>query len=69
VRVKDGGELIYMTYYMVDWTKVKQEPSDVRCADCGEPMNLAEPAVDAKGQKYDCYVCHKDRRVVWVRSR
>lgn len=69
MKVKDGGDLIYMTYFMIDWTKVKQEESDVRCADCGNPMNLAEPAVDGKGQKYDGYVCHRDKRVVWVRSR
>ncbi len=68
MRVEKASDLIYWTYYMIKWDKVKQEPSDVRCTECGEPMNKAEPAVDAKGNSYDGYVCHKDKRLVWVKS-
>ena len=53
---------------MMDWKKVKQEPSDVNCAICGKPMNRTEPTLDSKGQKYYGYVCHTDKQIVWVKS-
>lgn len=68
MRVEKAGDLIFMTYYMVDWGKTGQEASDLRCAECGEPMNKVEPAVDSSGKKYDGYVCHKDKRLVWARA-
>jgi hypothetical protein len=68
VRVEKAGDLIYWTYYMMDWEKVKQEPSDVNCAICGKPMNRTEPTVDSKGQKYYGYVCHSDKQIVWVKA-
>lgn len=68
MRIERAGDLINWTYFMMDWEKVKQEPSDVRCADCGQPMNKAEPAIDSKGQRFDGYVCHNDKRVIWVKS-
>jgi hypothetical protein len=68
VRVEKSGDLIFWTYYMIDWEKVKQLPSDMKCAECGRPMSLVEPAIDSKGKKYDGYVCHTDKRVVWVKS-
>jgi hypothetical protein len=68
MRVESAGDLIYFTYFMVKWDDVKQERSDVSCTNCGRPMNRAEPAVDSKGQKYDCYVCHTDKQVVWVKT-
>ncbi|HZW85594.1 MAG TPA: hypothetical protein VFE91_06830 [Nitrososphaerales archaeon] len=68
MKIKDSGDLIYWTYFMVDWSKVKQEPSDVRCTECGDKMAKAEPAVDSKGRKYDGYVCHKDKKLIWVKA-
>ena len=68
MKIENAGDLIYWTYFMIDWSKVQQEPSDQRCAECGELMMKAEPAVDAKGQRFDGYVCHKDKRVVWVKA-
>jgi hypothetical protein len=68
VRIEKSGDLIYWTYFMIDWEKVKQTPSDVKCSECGSPMCLAEPAIDAKGNRYDGYVCHTDKRVVWVKG-
>lgn len=68
MRVEKAGDLIYWTYYMIDWNKVKQEESGVKCADCGKPMKKTEPAVDAEGKSYDGYVCHSDKRVVWMKS-
>ncbi len=68
MRVEKAGDLIYLTYFMIRWDKVKQTPSDQKCSECGNPMNKAEQAVDSKGQKYDGYVCHTDKRVIWVRA-
>ena len=68
MKIKDSGDLIYWTYYMVDWSKVKEEPSDIPCTECGAMMAKAEPAVDSRGLRYDGYVCHKDKKLIWVRS-
>ena len=69
MKVESAGDLINWTYFMVDWKKASQKPSDVKCSDCGALMNLVEPAVDSAGRVYDGYVCHPDKRLVWVRSR
>jgi hypothetical protein len=68
VRVDNAGDLIFMTYYMVDWSKARQEASDLRCAECGALMNKVEAAVDSSGKKYDGYVCHTDKRLIWARA-
>ena len=67
MRIEKAGDLIFWTYYMIDWSRVQQSPSDVKCAECGRPMNLSEPAVDPRGQVFDGYVCHADKKLVWVR--
>jgi DNA-directed RNA polymerase subunit RPC12/RpoP len=67
VEVKSAGDLMYFTYFMVDWAKVKQSDSDIPCTTCGGKMMVGDRAVDLKGNKYDCYVCHVDKRVVWVK--
>lgn len=69
MKVESAGDLIYWTYYMIDWNKVVQVQSDQRCAQCGEPMKRGEQAVDSKGNRFDCYVCHNDRRVIWLKER
>jgi ribosomal protein S27AE len=68
VRVEKAGDLIFWTYFMVNWEKVKQTPSDQKCPECGVLMNRTEQAVDSKGQAYDGYVCHGDKRLVWVKA-
>jgi hypothetical protein len=68
VRVEKAGDLIFLTYFMVNWDKTKQEPSEIRCAECGGLMNKVEPAIDGAGNKYDGFVCHKDKRVIWAKS-
>jgi hypothetical protein len=67
LKIEKAGDLIFWTYYMFDWSKVGQRPSGFDCAECGRPMLLGEQAVDAKGQKYDSYVCHNDKRLTWVK--
>ena len=68
MRIEKASDLIYWTYYMVDWSKVRQEDSDQRCAECGKAMKKVEAAEDAKGMMYDGYVCHDDKRLIWVKS-
>jgi uncharacterized protein with PIN domain len=66
VKIKKGGDLIFWTYYMVDWSSVVQTPSDHRCVQCGGKMMKVGPVEDAKGSKYDGLVCHTCKRVVWA---
>ena len=68
MRVEKAGDLMFFTYYMIKWDRVKQEPSDVRCTDCGQSMYQAEPAIDSMGHRYDGYVCHTDKRLIWVKA-
>jgi hypothetical protein len=68
VRVEKAGDLIFMTYYMVDWNSAEQEHSEMTCAQCGGRMNRVEPIVDAAGRKFDGYVCHVDKRVIWAKA-
>jgi len=69
MKVGTADELIFWTYFMMDWNKVRQTKSDHNCSECGAPMNKAEQAIDSKGQKFDCYVCHADKRVIWLKTR
>jgi hypothetical protein len=52
---------------MVKWDDVKQEPSDQKCTECGKPLNRTEVVEDDKGQRFEGYVCHFDKRVTWIR--
>lgn len=68
VKAERPGDLTYLTYYMVDWAKTGQSPSDVRCMQCGGEMKKVEPVTDGSGRAYDGMVCHSCKRVLWVRS-
>ena len=69
MRIESASDLIHWTYYMMKWDEVRQEDSEQKCAECGRPMKKVEPAIDAKGLSYDGYVCHDDKRLIWVRNR
>ena len=49
MEIDDAGDLIFQTYYMVDWGKVGQSPSEDKCVSCGRPMMKVEPFRDRKG--------------------
>jgi len=68
MKVENASDLIYLTYYMIDWKKIVQVPSDQNCTECGQPMRKGEQAVDSKGNRFDCYVCHGDKRVIWLKA-
>jgi len=52
----------------MNWDKVKQVSSDQECSQCGRTMNLVEQPLNYRGQKYDGYVCHTDKRLIWVKA-
>jgi len=58
---------MFLTYYMVKWEHVRQEPSDQKCTLCGKPLGKTELVEDQKGLKYEGYVCHGDKQVTWLR--
>ena len=60
----DSHDLIFKTYFMVDWNKVKQAPSDDACVRCGRPMLKVEPLVADYGGR----VCHNCKVVFWVKG-
>ena len=68
MKIERAGDLIYWTYFMIDWTQAKQEPSDRACQECGQQMNRVETITDAKGSRYDGYVCHQNKILIWVKS-
>jgi DNA-directed RNA polymerase subunit RPC12/RpoP len=53
---------------MVDWKKTGQEPSGVKCVQCGNEMSRVEPVTDDKGERYGGLVCHNCKRVIWVKD-
>ncbi len=61
------GDPIYWTYHMVEWGRMKQNPSDQKCVQCGGKMSKVEDVTDRKGNPYDGLVCHTCKRVLWVR--
>lgn len=69
MEIDDSSSLIYFTYFMVDWPKVSQSPSPVKCFSCGGEMMSVEPVKDKKGVVFDGIVCHKCKTVLWTRKR
>ncbi len=67
MKLERSGDLIYWTYFMFDWQKEEQHPSDRVCQGCGKTMGRVGPVSDAKGTQYDGYVCHVDKILLWVR--
>ncbi|HXW36382.1 MAG TPA: hypothetical protein VEJ36_00520 [Nitrososphaerales archaeon] len=67
VKIERASDLIYWTYFMVDWGKAKQTPSEEKCTRCGGSMSLVEPVTDQKGISYDGLVCHECKQLLWVR--
>ena len=68
VRIEKAGDLVFWTYYMLDWEEIKQSPADQRCVQCGGAMVRVGPMEDVKGAKYDGLACHECKRVIWVRG-
>ena len=69
VDIDDSSSLMYMTYFMMDWKKVSQSPSPVRCMSCGGPMMSVEPVRDKKGVVFEGVVCHNCKALLWSRAK
>jgi hypothetical protein len=65
--MKTNVSPVFLTYFMIEWDKIEQYDTDQKCTECGRPMKRTENVTDDKGQNYEGYVCHADRRVTWVR--
>jgi uncharacterized protein with PIN domain len=68
VKVERAGDLMYVTYYMVDWKKEKENPSNQRCPECGKTMGRLEAFVGEGESGYEGLVCHNCKRLVWLRE-
>ena len=66
--MKSNVSPMFLTYFMINWEKMEQHQSDQKCTLCGRPMNRTEEVIDQKGLRYEGYVCHADKSVIWVRS-
>ena len=67
MKIEKAGDLIFWTYYMLDWKTVEQTPSGQKCVQCGGEMLRVGPMEDSKGKKYDGMVCHSCKLVLWVK--
>lgn len=65
--IEDASDLVYYTYFMLDWTKVRQAPSETTCVSCGGPMLEVGPVTDRRGRTCDGRVCHHCKTVLWIR--
>ena len=68
MKVERAGDLMYVTYFMVNWKEEKEDPSDQRCAQCGSNMGRVEASVGEGEAGYEGLVCHSCKRLVWVRK-
>lgn len=60
---------LFLTYHMMKWDRVRQSPSDQRCTECGGVMMKTEEVTDSDGRRFVGYVCHSDKRVIWLRGQ
>lgn len=65
---EDSNDLLFQTYYMVDWEKAVQSKSASKCVTCGGEMKKVAPVRDRSGRLYDGMVCHHCKTVFWVRQ-
>ena len=68
MKIGRSGDLMFRTYYMVDWSKTVQTPSETKCVQCGGAMNEVEPVTDDSGKSYSGLVCHACKRVLWFKD-
>jgi len=67
--LKTGLSPLFLTYFMLDWTKVEQTPASTKCMSCGGAMMNVEPMRDKKGVVFDGLVCHGCKTLLWSRRK
>ena len=65
--MKSAISPMFLTYFMVKWEDVEQFVTDQKCTDCGNPLVKTEPFEYERGQSFEGFVCHSDKRVTWVK--
>jgi hypothetical protein len=65
--LKTSVSPLFLSYFMLDWTKVGQTPASPKCLQCGGAMMNAEPLRDKRGTVFDGLVCHHCKSVIWSR--
>jgi uncharacterized protein with PIN domain len=68
MKVERPGDLIYLTYFMIDWEEVRQSPAERPCLQCGQQMSKLEASVGKGNLSYAGLVCHGCKRILWVRQ-
>jgi hypothetical protein len=66
--MKSSVSPMFLTYFMVKWEEVEQHVTDQKCTECGRPLARTEKFEYEKGQNFEGYVCHNDKRVIWVKA-
>ena len=67
MKVKQAGDLIFMTYHMVDWKSEPQANSRRACSECGREMRMIVAEVGDKRVTYEGLACHSCKRLTWVK--
>ena len=67
MKVETAGDLVYRTYYMVNWKDETQAQTAQPCTECGREMSRIEADVGGRRGAYEGLVCHSCKRVTWVR--
>jgi len=68
MKVERPEDLIYRTYYMIDWKQAAQRLSAQRCVNCKNEMSEVEALVEKGNQRYVGLVCHNCKQVIWIRA-
>jgi len=64
----DGDDPNYLTYYMMNWDVVHQNPSVDSCVTCGRTMLKVDSVRNKAGIAYEGRVCHSCKVLFWVRK-
>ncbi len=67
MEIDDAGELIFQTYYMVDWKSTLQKEAEARCITCRGAMAKVGPVRDKKGLVYEGLACHNCKSIFWLK--
>jgi len=67
LEIDDAGELIFHTYYMIDWRTTPETAAEKHCITCGGAMMKVGPVRDKKGLVYEGFVCHGCKSIFWLK--
>jgi uncharacterized protein with PIN domain len=68
LKVDKPGDLIFQTYFMVDWNRTEQSATNEKCVQCGGDLRKVEGVTDKNGRRYEGRVCHSCKLVIWMKS-